>query len=204
MAAKGCRPSRQDISAPVAVETDDKPAVLVRLELDHHRMSWVMDALEDEIRKLSDGGEYDLSRIEDALGYLAAYADTVHHPLEDRMFDNVLDKGLTPAERALVLGNLKQHVDIIEATRIARRDVANVLNDIVVPLERLVADLTDYVALQRTHMRTERQQLFPLAERFLTQPEWQAIAEQFEQSPDPMFDLKTKAFERLYESIVER
>lgn len=159
--------------------------VLARLQRDHRSMARVLDVLEAQRNLLGTDEGADYMVMEQALAYLSVYADGVHHPLEDRVFDQILDKGLTPPERALVLGNLNQHVEICEATDKARADMTLILNDVVIPMQKLADDLDAYVKLQKLHMRIEQTQIFPLAVRTLKASDWEQAANDF-RTPDPL------------------
>ncbi len=175
---------------------------MVRLEDDHLHIARVLEALE---RALSVPPDEDVNWeiVADIISYLQEYPDTVHHPVEDQLFDRVLDKGLTPAERELVHTNLAQHAEIIGATVQLERDVGQILNDIIVPMDQLQDHFKRYLELQRAHMRNEIHHLFPLAERQLAEEDWQAIAAQTATQADPMFELNLGKFASLYEFVAE-
>jgi len=174
-----------------------------RLDGDHARMAEVLDALEQALQVDDDEGvNWDL--VADIISYLQEYPDAVHHPLEDQLFDRVLDKGLTPAERELVHFNLAQHAEIIGATQRLADDIGSILSDIVVPFDQVQEHFKRYLELQRIHMRNEIHHLFPLAERLLAEEDWQEVAAQAAAHADPMYDLHQEKFTGLYEYITSR
>ena len=176
--------------------------VMARLEKDHVRIARVLENLE---RLLAPGNDSDINWeiVADIISYLQEYPDTVHHPVEDQLFDRVLDKGLTPAERELVHTNLAQHAEIIGATAQLAGDIQQILNDIVVPLPQLQNHFKHYVELQRVHMRNEVQHLFPLAERQLGADDWHDIAQQMTAQADPLFEQNLDKFAALYRFITQ-
>lgn len=176
--------------------------VMARLEDDHLHIAKVLEVLE-KVLDASGDADVNWEIVADIISYLQEYPDTVHHPVEDQLFDRVLDKGLTPAERELVHKNLAQHAEIIGATAQLAGDVAQILSDIIVPQEQLQAHFKSYLELQRVHMRNEIHHLFPLAERLLAQPDWQAIAQQMAETADPMFEADSGKFAALYEFITQ-
>lgn len=178
--------------------------VLQHLSDDHRHITEVLDALQ---RQLMAGDESELDHevdwqiVSDILSYLQEYPDAIHHPLEDQLFDRVLDKGLTPAERELVHFNLAQHAEIVGATHRLAADVDNILNDIVVPVEQLHDHFVHYLELQRIHMRNENIHLFPLAQRLLTNQEWNEVGTEVLSGADPMFQLQLGKYASLYDYI---
>ena len=178
----------------------EQSEVMRRLQDDHVHIAAVMDALEKALSPPPDG-EVDWDAVGTILDYLQEYPDAVHHPLEDQMFDRVLDKGLTPAERELVHFNLAQHAEIISATQKLAADINNILNDIVVPIDQVQEHFKRYLELQRIHMRNENTHLFPLAVRLLSETDWSEIATEVASHADPMFDQQQTRFASLYQSI---
>ena len=61
-----------------------------------------------------------------------------------------------------------QHQEITTSTQTLKRDIDNILNDIVVPLDRVMAHLIAYLTLQREHMTLENTAIFPAAEQSLS------------------------------------
>jgi len=183
-----------------ATPTND---VMRQLEEDHLRIAKVLDALEHALR-LDEHDDVNWNLVADIISYLQEYPDSVHHPLEDQLFDRVLDKGLTPAERELVHFNLAQHAEIIGATQRLARDVNDILSDIVVPFDQLLDHFKRYLELQRLHMRNEIHHLFPLAERMLGDDDWREVAAEVATHADPMFDLNVGKFAGLYNYITSR
>ena len=71
------------------------PLVLERLREDHARSTRVLRVLEWEVDRLSVLENPDCSLLASIVEYLRSYSDTVHHPTEDRLFDRLLQNGLT-------------------------------------------------------------------------------------------------------------
>lgn len=183
-------------------EESSQAKVMARLNDDHFHIGTVLNALDKVFKKFPDE-DIDWVIVSDILAYLQEYPDTVHHPLEDQMFDRVLDKGLTPAERELVHFNLAQHAEIIGATVQLDRDVAQILNDIVVPIDKVLDHFDRYLELQRLHMRNENTHLFPLAERLLVESDWRDVELEYVSHVDPLFTLRQGKFSSLFDYITE-
>ncbi len=146
------------------------PILLERLSRDHARLAGVVARLSD----LADGLERspDWESISEYLDFLDYYADKVHHPLEDRVFDHLVNKGLTPTERHLVFKNLDQHEEITGMTEALARTAAMAVEGEFVDVAEFAESLQAYIALQLRHMRFEEQQLFPLLEQGLENSDW--------------------------------
>ena len=79
--------------------------------------------------------------------------------------------------------------------------INNILNDIVVPVERLQEHFAHYLQLQKAHMLNENHHLFPLAERQLAEEDWVGIAAEMARHTDPMFEQNLGKYAALYEFV---
>ena len=185
-------------------ESMKEPVLLRRLHTDHKHIGRVLTVLENQIRKLDDDGEGpDFDLLANLIDYISEYPDAIHHPLEDQLFDHLVNKGLTPSERKLVFANLGKHVEIIAATKKLAQDVATVLNGAVISAIRLKEHVDEYIHTQRSHMWVEEQQLFPLAEHMFSDEDWVQLEQLCEAAQDPLFDKTLARYEDLYRYIVE-
>jgi hemerythrin-like domain-containing protein len=150
-----------------------KPVLLERLGRDHARIAGVVRELSESADDI--GGEPDWDRLQELLGFLDYYADRVHHPLEDRLFDHLVNKGLTPTERHLVFRNLGQHEEIKTMTERLVRQVEEARSGGVVDIADFVENVAAYVALQIRHMRFEENQLFPVLDQAFENSDWNAL-----------------------------
>lgn len=159
---------------------DDVPRVMARLLEDHQLIGQVMHRLEHEIDGLQ-GSEVGSSylALDRIVEYMAGYADVTHHPLEDRLFDRLLHKGVSPTERHLVFQNLGQHQQILAATRALQAELElRMLDDAGEDALELLEHAEAYLRQQRRHMSFEETHLFPLAQYHLQNSDWNALAEE--------------------------
>jgi hemerythrin-like domain-containing protein len=165
---------------------DDVPRVMARLLEDHQLIGQVMHRLEHEIDGLQ-GSEVGSSylALDRIVEYMADYADVTHHPLEDRLFDRLLHKGVSPTERHLVFQNLGQHQQIFAATRALQAELElRMLNDSGEDALELLEHAEAYLRQQRRHMSFEETHLFPLAQYHLQNSDWNALAEELGKAED--------------------
>jgi len=151
------------------------PLLLERLSRDHARIASVVR----QLALLADDLDAapDWAGIAECLAFLDYYADKVHHPLEDRVFDHLVNKGLTPTERHLVFKNLGQHEEITTMTETLARTAQDAVEGVVIDVPEFQEALAAYISLQRRHMRFEEHQLFPLLDQGLENSDWNALTE---------------------------
>ena len=167
-------------------------ALLTRLGEDHKRIEKVLNLIERELNKFNnDDEEENLIAVRDALEYMQAYPDAIHHPIEERMFavlGQLSTELISAAEQQTIETLQAQHTEILNRTKALQQDVDNILNDVVCPIERLMLHLKAYVDLQREHMQTENSILFPLAQRCLGSKDWALLEAELNTQTDPLFD----------------
>lgn len=152
-----------------------RPELIERLGRDHVRMTATLNGLAGAADALVTEAGPDWARVHDLLDFLRYYADRVHHPLEDRLMDRLLHKGLTPGERHLVFRNLGQHQEIHDRTERIAGVVEHALRGEVIAEEDFSLELDAYLALQRRHMRFEETHLFPLLCALLGESDWTGL-----------------------------
>ncbi|MGE0620976.1 MAG: hemerythrin domain-containing protein [Pseudomonadales bacterium] len=163
------------------VSTGLPPILIERLGGDHAKIAGVVRALEALVDTLE--AQPDWAQLADLLSFLEYFADRVHHPLEDRLFDLVVNKGLTPTERHLVFRNLGQHREIKALTEALTRQVREAQAGRPVDPGDFRESLAEYVALQRRHMRFEESHLFPLLEGALDNRDWNVLTGILQEAP---------------------
>jgi hemerythrin-like domain-containing protein len=149
------------------------PVLLERLSRDHARIAGVVQQLSGLADSATEVPDWE--GLDELVGFLDYYADRVHHPLEDRLFDHLVNKGLTPTERQLVFRNLRQHEEIKSMTEHLSALVAEGRKGRVVDVPTFLEDVSAYVALQRRHMQFEENQLFPLLDQAFDNSDWNAL-----------------------------
>ena len=178
--------------------------IIDRLLTDHARLWQVFAVLEHQMELLStDGDGPDYRLLEDVVEYLIDYPDSIHHPLEDRLFEAVLAKQVDADMEILILMNRDQHVEINAGTRNLRTAIQHILVGSVVPSAQLKGLVAAYIDLQRKHLLVEERQLFPLAEATLQAQDWQALEAAYEAAQDPVFEQTLDQYAELHRYIVE-
>ena len=148
-------------------------ALIARLKDDHGRIAHTTARL----RRIADrlGTQPDWQQLSELTGFLRFFADRAHHPLEDRLFDRLLLKGITPTERKLIFKNLQQHEEIRRLTGELTKQIDEAVNGRCVSIADFLEQLDLYLELQNRHMRFEETQLFPLVEARFDDADWRAI-----------------------------
>ncbi len=167
--------------------------VITRLRLDHQRLAKVLDELEAVAMK----GQHSTTvsdHLYCLLDYLNEYPHVIHHPTEDLIFAELLNKDLSDEQIQVVEGNASQHKVLEQRTAELMKcvDDADFRNDDM---------LQEYVTLQRQHMNYEESVVFQMALDVFSSADWQAVSAHLEKLHDPLFDAAEHRFAALFECL---
>lgn len=179
-----------------------KPEAIRIIEDEHLAISTVLYALRHLVREMRAGAAADFALLHAILDYIVSYPQRWHHPKEDKYLfaairqrtrdaDALIDK----LEREHALGQpmverLKQHLVAFRAGDAAAGDA-------------FIATAERYAEFEWAHLQTEEDVLIPIAERVLTDEDWDAVNEAFRENDNPLFGIKPRdEAETLYHRIL--
>lgn len=177
--------------------------LLDRLNQDHRRLARLLDLLDALLDRFHDGGEPDYEMMCEMLEYLENYADQVHHPAEELIFERLTSQG---HERREVLDVLhRQHNLLGQMNRRFRQSLEGIVHEEVllrVDVERQGRELVNTL---RDHLNLEEAEAFPYARERLTEEDWQAIEAAAPNVDDPLFgDPDPARFRSLYQHLMNQ
>ena len=148
--------------------------LMQRLHLDHGRMAKVLTATEQLAKDMrrAELRPY-LDKLLCVLEYVNEYPEKIHHPFEDKLFEHLLACNITPEERQQVVDNAARHQEMAAQSAALLESISRPLK--AQKLTELRAALSDFVNVQREHMRFEESTVFPMAERYLDASVWEAL-----------------------------
>lgn len=181
-------------------------ASIIREE--HRALSAVTQSLRILARDVRDRGhvpDYELFTM--ILDYIEGFSDRLHHPKEDEyLFAALRRRGVGAPEPLEVLEVLERdHARGDELTHDLRFLLARCRVGGAAALEGFTAAVEEYVEFYWRHMRLEEDVILPLAERILTEADWEPIDAAFRANEDPLFGDRPRAeFRKLLQLIVNR
>ena len=176
------------------------PATLDELHHEHINTARLMDVLEHQLKLLEESGSVNIQLIRDVTEYIIHYPDLYHHPKEDLVFELLRhkDREIEPVINHL----LEEHKKLTDSAA----NLAGVIDDFEnnKNAEILARVLQEYIDLTRSHMNIEETELFPKANKLLTEDDWQEIEAGFTYVDDPLFGkVIHKQYENIFNSIIE-
>ncbi|MCE9685295.1 hemerythrin domain-containing protein [Shewanella sp. AS16] len=176
--------------------------MLQRLINDHKHIGILVSLLEKKCMRLADGEAVNFNLIRDILEYMQVYVEHSHHPLEEIIYEYYLNKVSAAVETEQLAA---EHKRLFEASSVLMASLNLILSDVVVARDKLIADLQNYVALQRRHMAFEETEIFPLFSEHLNAQDWADISASSMQRlvDDPLFsDNDKQVFEELRDYLL--
>lgn len=159
--------------------------LLDKLKQDHINLQRLLNLLSKELDAFFAGEESNFDLKIELLDYIEHYAEQVHHPTEDLIYQQVLptvDKG-----KALLQRLTREHGVLVGAARRFRETLEGIVQGEVMTREEVETRGREFVALQRQHVDLEEHEVFPLLEKLLTDQQWSEIAAQAPTDEDPIF-----------------
>jgi hemerythrin-like domain-containing protein len=146
---------------------------LDRWNSEHRNFARLLDAYEAQLALLRGDADPDYELMLEIMDYMTSYTDRVHHPTEDLCFAMLVER--EPAVRPAVRELTRQHRQMAESGRILRAWLQAILNGTVAPRDAVEEFGRAYVDGFRRHMDLEYREVFPAAQRALTQHDWDDI-----------------------------
>jgi hemerythrin-like domain-containing protein len=117
--------------------------------------------------------------------YMIDYADQVHHPSEDLIFERLMT---APGEGHDVLRRLmQQHGTLAQVNRRFKESLEGIVHEEVLRRDEVEQHGRDLVMMLREHMRLEDEEAFPIARAALKEADWEALARAAPDVEDPVF-----------------
>jgi hemerythrin-like domain-containing protein len=159
--------------------------ILDKLHRDHINLNWLLDLLTKELDSFFAGNESDFDLKIELLEYLEIYAELSHHPTEDVIFEAAMKK--TDKKQAVLERLMDQHQRLTRATRNFRKSLEGVVQGGVMLRDELEVQGREFIALQRLHLDTEEQEVFPFLDKLFSKKQWEQIEAKIPDVDDPVF-----------------
>ena len=175
--------------------------MLDRLHAEHVNIARLLDLLEEQCDLLQRGEAVDTRMLQDIFSYIAHHPDLYHHPSEDLLFEVL--RRCDPSSIESVDALSLEHGTLTKAATEILAMVSAFTGQGVVPRERLVGMLLDYIARSRRHMAFEESTVFPRARSVVSEQDWQAIERGIPRKEDPLFGRAVSdQYRALYRAIM--
>jgi hemerythrin-like domain-containing protein len=185
--------------------SDSRTQALNTIRAEHRTLAAVIHNLKDLLNEVHAGRmKVDFPLLWSMVYYIDAFPDRLHHPKEDEWLFRLLRQRTHEAD-ALINELQRQHTHEPQALGDIRRCLGNVEAGVPGSMDALMRTVATYAEFTWRHLKTEEHELMPLAERHLTDADWNDIAHAFAQNADPLNGFgEADAFQQRFREIVER
>ncbi len=177
--------------------------VLTLIRDEHRSIAAILHGMEYLVREIGTRkAKFDSRVFRAMLYYLDTFSERMHHPKEDRYLFAAMRRRGGDAE-AIIAELEKEHAGGEQSLRQLEQYLLRYEEggDKEFPafagaVDRFVRDYWD-------HMRKEEEKAFPLAEKLLTESDWEAMDRAFAENRDPLSaEREVKDFQKLFSHIV--
>ena len=175
--------------------------VVEQLQQDHRQLVRVLYHLEKAIKSFSGigRGTASMESVLDILDYIQVYPEIWHHPVEDLIYEILLQKEIPEPQ---LLANCIEEHGVLE---LLTENLHSYIDQLAAGREevrlRFVRAGSDYVNRQLTHMEHEQTTLFPLIDRYLNDEDWELIKQRIKSIQPAADQGRYKRYQSLYQDI---
>jgi hemerythrin-like domain-containing protein len=167
---------------------------------EHRNFAKLLDLLDAQIRRFHDGETPDYQLMLDAINYMVDYADRVHHPKEDVVFERLAVR--VPASRSIIEGLQDEHEQLAATGQVLLSSLDSVVSGLMLKRGSVEDEAQRYIAAFRRHMQAEEGDVITAAAATLTEQDWREIQRIEADMEDPLFGARLEArFESLKRQI---
>lgn len=176
--------------------------LLERLSRDHENLARLLALIDRLLDQFHAGIEPDYVTLCEALEYLDHYADQVHHPSEELIFQRIRERvsGIHPVLDQLTC----QHQLLSQINRRFRQSLDGIIHGEVLRRSDVERQGRELVQALREHLDLEESDAFPLARQTLSVADWDALAQVAPHTADPLFATpEPVSFRALYQRLMD-
>ena len=172
------------------------------LKSEHRSLSAVLHGLKELARMAQDASvRPDFRPFHAMLRYIDEYPERLHHPKEDKfLFARLAAR--SPQARPLIEKLEAEHELGAKLIRELERSFLFFEEGWPTGAREFQESVDAYAQFHWSHMRKEELELLPLAERYLTAEDWDAIDTAFAANTDPIAGMYERDFQKLFSRIV--
>jgi hemerythrin-like domain-containing protein len=169
---------------------------------EHRSISAVLHALKLLARDAQDVQvKPDFAVFRAMLHYIDQFPEQLHHPKEDEYLFPPL-AARHPQAQVLIDSLRGEHKEGAKLVRELERELVLFEDSWPAGAREFVRTVDAYAEFHWRHMRKEEQQILPMAERYLSERDWEAIDRAFDVNHDPVAGVKEHDFQALFSRIV--
>ena len=168
------------------------PKALQIIKDEHLTIAAVIYSLRYLVRQIRDhGAKPDFRLLYAILDYIVEYPDRFHHPKENDYLFKILHEKNSDAHP--IIAELEaEHVRGNQLIDSLKTGLRRYEQDEQAGFDAFAKAVEEYADFQWQHMAKEESILMPMAEKSLSEKDWDVIAKAFQENDNPLFGIKPK------------
>ncbi|KUI98535.1 hemerythrin domain-containing protein [Vibrio sp. MEBiC08052] len=159
--------------------------MIERIRREHGYMARLLAILKRKLQRLQNEQAVNYSLIKEIVDYLCSHSEAAHHPKEDLIYQYYMEKY---GEREYIADLEADHRNLSEKTHEFLGVIDMILQDVIVPQDVFINQLSDFIVEQKRHLDLEEKDILPLIKQTFTVEDWQHVEGQWTQNEDdPVF-----------------
>jgi hemerythrin-like domain-containing protein len=159
--------------------------MIERIRREHGYMTRLLAILKRKLHRLQNEQSVNYSLIKEIVDYLCSHSEAAHHPKEDLIYRYYMQKY---GEVEYIADLEADHKHLSEQTHEFLGVIEMILQDVIVPQDVFISQLSDFIVEQRRHLEFEEREILPLINQTFTVEDWQYVEGQWTQNEDdPVF-----------------
>jgi hemerythrin-like domain-containing protein len=159
--------------------------MIERIRREHGYMIRLLAILRKKLQLLRNEEEINYSLVKEIVDYLSSHSEAVHHPKEDLIYHYYLQHY---GEKQNIADLEADHERLSVLTHEFLDVTEMILQDVIVPQEIFIEQLSNFIDAQKSHLDFEEQEIIPLISHTFTLDDWQSLEKQWtKDEEDPVF-----------------
>ena len=173
-----------------------------KIREEHRSISAVLHGLKQLARDAQNAGvKPDFAVFRAMIHYIDEFPEQLHHPKEDRYLFPPIAARVPKAQKTI--DELRaEHKQGAKLVRELERAVVFFEDSWPLGAAEFMRTVDAYAEFHWKHMRKEEQEILPLAERYFSPGDWDAVNHAFDLNKDPVAGIKERDFQELFTRIV--
>ena len=173
-----------------------------KIREEHRSISAVLHGLKQLARDAQNAGvKPDFAVFRAMIHYIDEFPEQLHHPKEDQYLFPPLAARVPKAQKTI--DSLRsEHKEGARLVRELERALVFFEDRWPMGAAEFLATADAYAEFHWKHMRKEEQEILPLAERYFSPGDWDAVNRAFDVNKDPVAGIKERDFQALFSRIV--
>lgn len=174
--------------------------MLNQLRLDHANMARLLHVLQLKHKTLDQGERPDFKLMREVVDYILSYMDGFAAPLERVCVERLQTQA--PEHSAITEQMADEYRELKPRLQCLSNDIDMILMDNVLPMDRFADDLKAYLEAHRAYLRHEREELFPLIDKYFSPEDMEELREALPDGAEKELERLQQAYPELYADLL--